>query len=76
MPMTAFPGIGPVEFNDLSADQSFFDYEHPLVLVYRKTRELSDREWQALFSDQLNAQPRVSREGDEPPVRLPIPGGT
>ena len=73
---TAFPGLGPLEFNDLSADQSFFDYEHPLVLVYRKTRDLSDQEWQTLFSEQIQAEPRTTREGDEPPVKLPIPGGT
>ena len=73
---TAFPGLGPIEVNDLSADQSFFDYEHPLVLVFRKTRDLSDQEWQALFADQLETEPSASRKGDEPPVKLPIPGGT
>jgi hypothetical protein len=73
---TAFPGLGPIEVNDLSADQSFFDYEHPLVLVYRKTRDLSDGEWQTLFAEQLRAEPRASREGYEPAVQLPIPGGS
>jgi 4-amino-4-deoxy-L-arabinose transferase-like glycosyltransferase len=73
---TAFPGLGPLEINDLSADQSFFDYEHPLVLVYRKTRDLSDQEWQALFAEQLKVEPRASRVGDQAPVQLPIPGGT
>jgi hypothetical protein len=72
---TALPGLGPFEVNDLSADQSFFDYEHPLVLVFRKTRDLPDKEWQALFAEQLEAQPNTSREGDEPPITLPVPGG-
>jgi hypothetical protein len=72
---TAFPGLGPFEVNDLSADQSFFDYEHPLVLVYRKTHDLSDEEWQDLFAEQLKAKPNTSREGDAPPVALPVPGG-
>jgi hypothetical protein len=71
---SAYPGLGPVEINDLSADQSFFDYEHPLVLVYRKARDLSDAEWHALFAEQLKAEPRITREGYEAPVKLPIPG--
>ena len=67
------PGIGAIEVNDLDADQSFFDYEHPLVLIYRKTRDLSDREWQTLFAEQLQTVLETTREGDDPPVQLPMP---
>jgi hypothetical protein len=70
---TAFPRLGFWEINDLAADQSFFDYEHPLVLIYRKTRDLADEEWQRLFAEQLRARPEATREGDDPPVQLPIP---
>jgi len=70
---TAFPGLGSCEINDLAADQSFFDYEHPLVLIYRKTRDLTDQEWRQLFAEQLGTQPEPTRQGDDPPVRLPIP---
>jgi 4-amino-4-deoxy-L-arabinose transferase-like glycosyltransferase len=70
---TARPGLGPWEIDDLSADQSFYDYEHPLVLIYLKTRDLSDEEWHALFAEQLKAEPELTREGDDPPVQLPIP---
>jgi hypothetical protein len=70
---TAFPGLGSWEVNDLTADQSFFDYEHPPVLIYRKTRDLADGEWQHLFAEQLRARPKATREGDDPPVQLPIP---
>jgi hypothetical protein len=70
---TAWPGIGPLEVNDLGADQSFYDYDHPLVLVFHKTRDLTDVEWQMLFAEQLAAEPQVTREGDVPPVRLPVP---
>lgn len=70
---TAFPGWGPVEVNDLGADQSFYDYDHPLVLIFRKRRDLDDREWQELFAEQLRARPRTVRQGREPPVELPIP---
>ena len=61
------------EIDDLGADQSFFDYEHPLVLVYRKTHDLGDEQWHALFREQLKTEPQVTREGDTPPVQLPIP---
>ena len=70
---SAFPGIGPFEVNDLAADQSFYDYDHPPVLIWKKTRDLSATEWQALFAEQLKATPQVTRRGTEPPVRLPTP---
>jgi hypothetical protein len=70
---TAFPGLGAWQVNDLGADQSFFDYDHPLVLVFEKTRNLETDEWTVLFADQLQVQPRVSRVGEQPPVKLPIP---
>ena len=70
---TAYPGLGPIELNDLAADQSFYDYDHPLVLIFRKSRDLSSEEWRSLFAQQLQAQPRASREGQAPPVELPVP---
>jgi hypothetical protein len=70
---TAFPGIGPFQVNDLGADQSFHDYDHPLVLIWKKTRDLSDSEWQTLFAEQLKTIPQVTRRGTEPAVPLPIP---
>jgi hypothetical protein len=70
---TAYPGLGNVEIVDLCADQSFFDYDHPLVLIYRKTRDLSAAEWEELFAAQLQSEPRTSREGTTPPVELSIP---
>ena len=70
---TAQPGLGAWTLDDLSADQSFYDYDHPPVLIYRKVRDLSDGEWLALFAEQLQAEPQPTREGDAPPVRLPVP---
>ena len=71
--VTALPGLGPWEIDDLDADQSFFDYDHPPVLIYLKTRDLSDQEWYALFEKQLQVEPQLTREGSDPPVPLPIP---
>lgn len=70
---TASPGLGPVGIDDLSADQSFYDYDHPLVLIFQKTHDLSDQEWVNLFIDQLRAEPQVTRQENQPPVQLPIP---
>ncbi len=70
---TAWPGFGPLEIIDLDADQSFFDYEHPPVLVFKKTRDLTEQEWQTLFAGQLQVEPQFTRRGTQPPVELPIP---
>jgi hypothetical protein len=70
---TAAPGLGPWQVDDLAADQSFYDYEHPPVLIFRKVRDLGDDEWQALFAEPLAITPQLVREGDEPPVQLPVP---
>jgi hypothetical protein len=59
--------------NDLDADQSFYDYDHPPVLIFEKKHDLTELEWRQLFAAQLEATPRTTREGDAPPVALPIP---
>lgn len=41
------PRIGPVEFNDDNADESFTVYDHPKPIVFKKVKTLSDEEWQA-----------------------------
>jgi hypothetical protein len=70
---TAFPGLGPIEVNDLSADQSFFDYDHPVVLIFGKTRDLTEAEWQTLFAEQLQTVPQTTRQGIDPPIKLTLP---
>jgi hypothetical protein len=68
------PGLFGYMIPDAAADQSFYDYDHPKVLVYRKVRDLSDEELRELFAGELAAQPRLSRQGNEPPVDLGEPG--
>lgn len=70
---TSYPGLWGLNLIDDEADESFSVYDHPKVLIYRKVRQLSDEELQALFEDVLHLQPIVSRRGDEPPAELPIP---
>jgi MFS family permease len=68
------PGLFGYMISDAAADQSFYDYDHPKVLVYRKVRDLSDEEFRGLFAAELAARPRPNRQGNEPPVDLGEPG--
>jgi uncharacterized membrane protein len=43
------PGLLGIAIDDRSADESFTLYDHPRVLVFRKVRDLSDAEWDALL---------------------------
>ncbi len=39
------PRLGPFEFDDQAADESFTVYDHPKPIVFKKTRQLSAAEW-------------------------------
>ena len=70
---TSYPGLWGKVFLDDDADESFSVYDHPKVLIYEKTRQLSEGAYRQLFGDVLNATPMVRRDLDEPPVELPVP---
>lgn len=59
-----YPTLGPWTINDDSADESFTVYDHPKVLIFRKTRDLSAADLAALFADAV-ARPSVASR--EPP---------
>ncbi len=68
---TSYPRLGPLEFNDDHADESFTVYDHPKVLIYEKVRSLSDAEFATLFAGSLpvvtpNAPAPVSSTRDKP----------
>ena len=46
---TTYPRLGPFVFRDDDADESFTVYDHPKPIIFRKVRELSDREWDELL---------------------------
>jgi YYY domain-containing protein len=48
---TSYPGLLGLSINDQEADESFWVYDHPRTLIYRKVRDLSDAEWEALLGD-------------------------
>ena len=45
------PRLGPVEFNDDDADESFTVYDHPKPIVFKKVATLTDAEWQDKLGD-------------------------
>jgi YYY domain-containing protein len=45
------PRLGPWVRDDQDADESFTVYDHPRPIVFKKTRQLSDAEWEALLGD-------------------------
>jgi len=45
------PRLGPLVLDDQAADESFTVYDHPQPIVFKKTRQLSDAEWEAMLGD-------------------------
>ncbi|HID86799.1 MAG TPA: hypothetical protein EYP55_05395, partial [Anaerolineae bacterium] len=39
--VTSYPNLGPLRFNDDSADEAFTVYDHPKVLIFQKTEDFS-----------------------------------
>jgi len=46
---TARPRLNGWERNDDNADESFTVYDHPKPIIFKKVRDLSDEEWNALL---------------------------
>ena len=45
------PSLGPFVFDDQAADESFTVYDHPKPMLFKKVRQLSDAEWDALLGN-------------------------
>ena len=45
------PTLGPLQFDDQSADESFTVYDHPRPILFEKTRQLSAAEWDDLLGN-------------------------
>ncbi|HET8626869.1 MAG TPA: DUF2298 domain-containing protein [Thermomicrobiales bacterium] len=59
---TSFPTLGPFSFNDQFMDESFTVYDHPRVVIFKKTRQLSRDEMHALFAPALAAPLSPTRQ--------------
>ena len=51
-----YPGVGPFEFPDQAADESFVNYDHPRVLIYQKTAMVDRDRFGDLFASALDAE--------------------
>jgi len=48
---TSYPNLGPIQFVDDSADESFTVYDHPKVIILKKTPRYSSERARALLGD-------------------------
>ncbi len=77
---TTSPGIGPIRFDDRNADESFVNYDHPTVEIYRKVDLLSPTAYRSLmapavaapWSPTRHAPETVSLMLDQPVASLPV----
>ncbi|HEY7863429.1 MAG TPA: glycosyltransferase family 39 protein, partial [Thermoanaerobaculia bacterium] len=53
----SYPRLGPLEFRDDDADESFTVYDHPRVLLFRKTPEFSPERAREILIAALPATP-------------------
>jgi YYY domain-containing protein len=63
---TSYPRLLGFTINDDAADESFTVYDHPKVLIFGKTRQLSDDEFRNLFAESLQVQPRMNPASASP----------
>ena len=50
-PFTSYPELFGITIPDLNAEETFWVYDHPPVVIFRKTKSLSREEFKSLFSD-------------------------
>ncbi len=74
---TSYPRLGPLVFVDDDADESFTLYDHPKPIIFRKVRDLSDAEWDALLGGSWQgAIPYYTgSRGDRERMLTPAEGG-
>jgi hypothetical protein len=48
---TSYPKILGFTIHDLSAEETFWVYDHPPVIIFRKTQSLTREQFESLFSD-------------------------
>jgi YYY domain-containing protein len=57
---TSYPSLLGFTINDDHADESFTVYDHPKVLIFGKTRQLSEEEFRELFQEALATEPSLT----------------
>jgi YYY domain-containing protein len=62
---TSYPSLLGFSLNDDASDESFTVYDHPKVLLFGKTRQLSEAEFRDLFQEALLVEPSVKRTASD-----------
>ncbi|HLV45207.1 MAG TPA: DUF2298 domain-containing protein, partial [Aggregatilineales bacterium] len=73
---TSPPTLGPITFNDLSAEEAWTVYDHPRVMIWRKTADYDPARTAAILnSADLDEAEHylIARDTTEPPAELPVP---
>ncbi len=63
---TTYPQLFGLEFPDASADESWSLYDHPQVTIFKKTRQLSDAEFDQLLGGTWESAEAYYRGEDSP----------
>ena len=71
----SWPGIGPLQFDDRRADESFINYDHPLVAIYQKDHPFDRATFEMAVSWAENQPWQPSRWQSDPTLLLPTPVG-
>lgn len=71
----SFPQIGPLQFSDTNVEEALTVYDHPQVLLFRKTKDYSASRVRAVLESvplpQLNWTPNLAPKPDEESLPLP-----
>lgn len=73
---TSPPTLGPITFNDLGAEEAWTVYDHPRVMVFRKTAAYDPARTAAVLNSvDIEAAEHylIARDTEARPVELPIP---
>ncbi len=71
----SWPGAGPLHIDDRAADESFINYDHPLVSIYQKDRPFDRARFDAAIAWAENQPWQPSRWQSDPTLLLPTPVG-
>ena len=67
---TSYPSLGPLRFPDDRAEEQFTVYDHPRVLLFRKTRDFSAPKVRALLMASIPETPPTMNEWEKWPRGL------
>lgn len=67
------PKVGPFSFDDSHADESFINYDHPLVLIYQKTNLVDRDAYDQLMASAVSAPWTPTRNAPKSSLMLDKP---